>query len=117
MSYVAQQNIDIDEEELKRQQAAQQPMTGAGGGLVGEGAGGAPAGECVVCGVSFGEPCEACSARGFHRPGCPESDETIHGTPAFCGRTGPLLYDADPAKVTCTACKTAREYGEAVSRG
>lgn len=32
-------------------------------------------GMCVGCGVSHVEQCGKCSGRGFHRPGCVESDE------------------------------------------
>lgn len=32
---------------------------------------------CRACGVHHGDPCVECGGRGFHKPGCSESDETI----------------------------------------
>lgn len=31
---------------------------------------------CRGCQVLHGDPCPACGGRGYHRPGCPESDAT-----------------------------------------
>lgn len=33
--------------------------------------------QCTACGVSHTGDCP-CGGVGFHRPGCPESDETCH---------------------------------------
>jgi len=37
----------------------------------------APDGCCEVCGVSLTMTCGACQGTGYHKKGCPESDETI----------------------------------------
>lgn len=30
---------------------------------------------CIECGVLHGDPCPACMGLGYHRDGCPESEE------------------------------------------
>lgn len=37
-------------------------------------------GQCTLCGVSHGPPCLGCYGCGYHRPGCPEAEESVETT-------------------------------------
>lgn len=50
---------------------------------------------CRVCGVWHGDPCPSCGGRGFHRPGCEDSDGFDHPE---CGS------DVDPESGNCRVC-------------
>lgn len=59
-----------------------------------------PDGCCVVCGVDHGGRCDICGGRGFHKTGCPDSDEmTLEQAESLLG--GILCKDWDrlPASI------------------